>query len=110
MDIQPFNFDDYQDAVARFAVHLPYDKALMHGVLGLGGESGEILEKFKKQIRDGTPVSDDDLDKELGDVLWYIAYLCTIRHLRLGDIALKNYKKLADRQQRGVLGGSGDNR
>ena len=56
-----------------------------------------------------------DLDRagiaaELGDVLWYVAVLADHLDLSLDDIAAANLAKLAGRQQRGVLGGSGDHR
>jgi NTP pyrophosphatase (non-canonical NTP hydrolase) len=53
---------------------------------------------------------EEDLIKELGDVLWYIAALASEMNLSLGWIARKNLEKLADRAKRNVLGGSGDNR
>jgi NTP pyrophosphatase (non-canonical NTP hydrolase) len=47
---------------------------------------------------------------ELGDVLWYIAALSRDLNISLNDVAKMNIEKLADRKERGVLGGSGDNR
>lgn len=85
-----------------------------HRVLGLVGESGEIAEKVKKLLRDqnGDLASLDieDMKKELGDVLWYIATLADFLDIALDDIAETNVAKLASRQQRGALKGSGDNR
>jgi NTP pyrophosphatase (non-canonical NTP hydrolase) len=73
-----------------------------------------VAEKIKKIVRDRDNVVDDkcraELEKELGDVLWYIANLAVELDLDLENIAQKNIKKLADRQERGVLHGSGDNR
>jgi NTP pyrophosphatase (non-canonical NTP hydrolase) len=48
--------------------------------------------------------------RELGDVLWYAAVLANFLDLPLGDVARRNVEKLADRQRRAVLGGSGDDR
>lgn len=113
------NFNDYQQQA--ISTDLSHGKgsevlsvAFMDKVLGLLGESGEIAEKFKKILRDKDgKLTDDDrqeLTKELGDVLWYIALLGHYLDVPFDDIAAKNITKLKDRLARGVLGGSGDNR
>jgi NTP pyrophosphatase (non-canonical NTP hydrolase) len=80
----------------------------------LVGEAGEIAEKVKKLIRDRntdlTQLDRDDMAAELGDVLWYTAVLANFLDLSLDDVARRNVDKLADRQRRAVLGGSGDDR
>ena len=86
----------------------PEDQGLAYTTLGLAGEAGEIANKVKKVIRDGR--STDGISDELGDVLWYLAAVANELGADLGDIANNNLKKLADRQARNVLGGSGDNR
>ena len=82
--------------------------------LGLAGEAGELAEKFKKIIRDNEGMINDDkqkeLAKELGDVLWYVAALCTELGLNMEEVAAANLAKLASRKDRGVIQGSGDNR
>lgn len=83
---------------------------LIENVLGLVGEAGEVAEKIKKQIRDATKVSDDDIVKELGDVLFYTTALANYYNKNLGFVVEVNVKKLDDRQERGVIKGSGDNR
>lgn len=90
------------------------DNEVFHRVLGLVGEAGEIAEKFKKLVRDhGSDLSildRDDMKKELGDVLWYVATLADYLDIPLEDIAQANVAKLASRMQRGKIRGSGDNR
>jgi len=108
------NLNDYQKAALRTAA--PKDKVneIFHLVLGLTGEAGEIAEKAKKIVRDKnsdfSQLDTDDLTKELGDVLWYVAVLADHFAIPLDDVASKNIAKLADRQKRGLIGGSGDNR
>ncbi|MBM5797594.1 MAG: hypothetical protein FJ050_04215 [Cyanobacteria bacterium M_surface_7_m2_040] len=86
----------------------------IYPTLGLCGESGEVADKVKKVIRDRGGVFDDalrdDLKLELGDVLWYVAQLCTELGLSLEDVAVANLEKLASRAARNVIAGSGDRR
>lgn len=108
-------FDEYQEAAIATAKFTDDElKDLMHWVLGVNGEAGEIAEKVKKIIRDKDGVvSDEDkveLAKEIGDVLWYLATLARHLDVSLDDVAAQNLQKLQSRQARGVLGGSGDNR
>lgn len=108
-------FDEYQKrALSTVLSSEDQFKDLLHWVLGINGESGEIAEKVKKIIRDkGGKVSEEDkreLAKEIGDVLWYLAVFAEDLGMSLDDIAQANLAKLQSRKQRGVLGGSGDNR
>ena len=102
--------------------------------LNLVGEVGEFASKVAKAIRkseitiggeaavgiiENHPVVNDDtayhflckeLQKEAGDILWQLSGLCTVMGWNLEDIAQQNLDKLASRQQRNVIDGSGDNR
>jgi NTP pyrophosphatase (non-canonical NTP hydrolase) len=106
--------DDYQRAAMRTARDKEAPDEFMHLVLGLVGEAGEIAEKVKKLVRDDNSdlarLDRDDMAAEIGDVLWYSAVLANFLDLSLNDVAQRNVDKLADRQRRAVLGGSGDQR
>lgn len=65
--------------------------------LGLGGETGEVLEILKKARRDQTSPDLEHLKEELGDVLWYIANLCTSFNFPLEEVIHANVHKLCDR-------------
>jgi NTP pyrophosphatase (non-canonical NTP hydrolase) len=99
-------FNAYQKAARRTAI---YTEPIYYPTLGLCGEAGEVAEKIKKYMRDGV-LNDKEVAKELGDVLWYIANLAEDLGYDLAEIADMNLEKLADRQSRGVIKGSGDNR
>ena len=106
--------DEYQKQSRVTARYPNAGRNFIYPTLGLVGEAGEVAEKIKKVLRDdGGVVTDkkkEGIVKELGDVLWYIAQIATELNLSLEDIALQNLKKLRSRAERGVLGGSGDNR
>jgi len=106
-------FDEYQTKALRTSRQDKNDE-LFHLVLGLVGEAGEIAEKMKKLVRDHNSdeaaIDREDMKKELGDVLWYTAVLADYLGISMEEVASKNIAKLADRQKRGVLKGSGDNR
>lgn len=104
--------NEYQEHALSTAADRTHE--FFHRVLGLVGETGEIAEKVKKLIRDHDSNMDkldrEDMKKELGDVLWYVATLADYLGLSLDDVAAHNVAKLQSRKARGVLGGSGDNR
>lgn len=107
-------FRSYQREAGRTAAYPNIGKNATYPVLGLCGEAGEVAEKVKKVMRDDggefSAAKRQEIAKELGDVLWYCAALATELDLDLGDIAQTNLDKLASRQARGKIGGSGDNR
>lgn len=111
-------FEQYQMATENTAIYPGAGEgnaeALSYVALGLVGEAGEIANKVKKILRDsGGEVSSEvrkELSKEVGDVLWYLTRFADEIGYSMSQIAQQNIDKLASRQERGVLGGSGDNR
>lgn len=107
------DFDTYQAHATETAIY-PDNLKIMYPAMGLAGEVGEVLNKIKKIYRDEQgQLSDakrEELTKEVGDCLWYIAALCTDLDISMGHAAEGNFRKLIDRMNRGVIGGSGDNR
>lgn len=108
-------FDEYQRKALTTAV--AYDDPLIARTIwamGVAGEAGEVIEKWKKIVayKEGqvSKIDLDELAKELGDVVWYIAVLADSLGLSLDKIMDKNINKLADRQKRNVIKGSGNNR
>lgn len=87
---------------------------IVYTALGLAGEAGEIANKVKKIVRDDNGILTEerrlDLLKEAGDTLWYLALVVDELGGKLADIGQANIDKLADRAERGVLTGAGDNR
>ena len=102
-------FDEYQKEASTTDIH-PDDHYILLLAAGLSAEAGEVLSLVYKAYRDGTPAPILQFEAELGDALWYISRIASYLGLSLEEIARSNLHKLHDRQQRGVLGGSGDDR
>jgi NTP pyrophosphatase (non-canonical NTP hydrolase) len=108
------NFNDYQIKSRKTAKYPAIGHALIYPVLGLTNEAGEVAGKVKKIFRDKEGAIGEAertaLKGELGDVLWYLAQVCTELNLSLDEVAEHNLEKLYSRLERGKIGGEGDNR
>lgn|SRR5690554_84560 len=109
--------NEYQTGARTTALY-PEHARIIYPALKLAGEAGEVTEKLGKLMRDegyvpGAKLNEAQtaaLAKELGDVLWYIANLAADLGLSLEEVGAMNLAKLASRKERGVIGGSGDDR
>lgn len=108
------DFDEYQQLSRKTALYPTVGKNFVYPTLGLAGEVGEVVEKVKKTFRDDggrmTESRKEEIKKELGDVLWYLAQISTELKFSFSDVAKGNINKLKSRKERGTLHGSGDNR
>lgn len=76
---------------------------------GLAGETGEVMELLKKELRDGK-WDEENFIKEMGDVIYYWCKVLTYKGIKPSTVLATNITKLEDRKARKVLRGSGDNR
>lgn len=105
--------DQYQEAAKKTAIYPEQGLlgGLVYTILGLTGEAGELANKIKKVLRDGDDTLNvEDLASETADCLWYIAMIADELGVSLDSIAYRNLQKLESRKERGVIGGSGDDR
>lgn len=92
----------YERLVEVFGNNRDIDMAgLLMGCLGLAGESGELLDLFKKWIFHSKPLDEDHAKKELGDVLWYVAEIAHSLGWNLDEIMAMNVDKLKARYPEG---------
>ena len=107
------DLDMYQKVALTTAIY-PREQAIIYPTLGLTGEAGEVANKVKKIIRDGSNSKDEklvsEIKSEIGDCLWYIAILANDFDIKLSDIASTNLEKLANRKKNNTIHGSGDTR
>lgn len=96
------DFNSYQkEAYQAIQCHHDDNKEeVMHWAIGLGEEAGEALSVIKHKYY-GNQYDVEDLVGELGDVLWYIAALCTASNISMEDVAKYNIAKLHHRYPTG---------
>ena len=94
----PMKPNQYQEEAKKFInPELTGNDMLINGVMGLCGESGEVIDLAKKHLAQGHPLSKERMVEELGDVAWYLAELATYLEVTLEEILDKNIEKLSHR-------------
>ncbi len=108
------DFNDYQQRAEKFDLNpqMARDDKIVICSLGIAGEGGEVADHIKKALRGDCSLEEkkEDVLKEMGDVLWYLALLAKAYDTTLEDVARLNINKLASRNERKVMRGSGDYR
>jgi NTP pyrophosphatase (non-canonical NTP hydrolase) len=113
-----YSFQVYDAEVSHLALYPQVGENPIYPALGLVGEAGEVAEKIKKLWRnelktrgaDYSAEQKNEIVKELGDVLWYVAALAREIGSSIEDVARTNSVKLNSRGKRGVINSAGDNR
>ena len=88
---------EYQRLASRTLPEGETATLLTNFCLGLAGESGEMIDHIKKVVFHGHSIDKEYLEKELGDLLWYIAGISSALDLDLSTIGDINIDKLAKR-------------
>ena len=86
----------YQRMAARTSNTEGADK-ICNGCLGLAGETGEVVDLYKKHRFQGHTLDKEKMVEELGDVLWYCAEIASGLGVELGEVARRNVEKLRKR-------------
>ena len=74
---------------------------ILNGCLGLSGEVGEFNDMVKKWIFHEKPLDEEHAQKEIGDVMWYVAMICHSFGWDLDKIMQQNIDKLKARYPEG---------
>lgn len=74
---------------------------LINSVMGLCGESGEVIDLVKKHVSHGHPLNREKLIDELGDVAWYLAECADAIGVTLEEVLTHNIEKLKKRYPEG---------
>lgn len=94
--VNTFDLNVYQRMAARTSNTDGADK-ICNGCLGLAGETGEVVDLYKKHRFQGHELDKEKMVEELGDVLWYVAEIASGLGVELGEVARRNVEKLRKR-------------
>ena len=90
--------NDFTNSVLRTArLELSKDHQLNNILFGLAGETGEVIDCYKKQLFQDHPVNLDKIKNEVGDVLYYLFWLAHHQGFTIEECMLKNKEKLEKR-------------
>lgn len=94
--------NEYQkEAMESLNPSLNNDEVLLNGVMGLCGESGEVIDILKKHLSQGHELNKDKMIEELGDVAWYLAETAYALGVDLDTVLNNNLVKLQKRYPEG---------
>lgn len=93
--------NEYQFLAARTINYDLTDKEKeMHALHGMASEIGELHDLYQKEYQ-GHEMDPRHAQKELGDLLWFIAEYCTANGWSLEDVMELNIEKLRARYPEG---------
>ena len=101
------NMNHYQMEASRTLIDGPdqtytdHEIMLVWNALGLAGEAGEVADTIKKAVFHQHGIDRSVIIKELGDVLWYVAALCTKLDVSMSEVMERNIEKLHKRYPAG---------
>ena len=90
---------EYQEVLER--IKEGKNSRLLHGVLGISGESGELLDSVKKTIIYGKELDLTNIKEEVGDILWYISLILSAIDSSFDEVMQLNQDKLNKRYPNG---------
>lgn len=102
---------EYQEKAHRtINEDLSFREQLSNMCMGLAGESGEVIDCFKKYMYQGHNLNYCKILEELGDALWYLTNLASLLNISLEEIMEENIKKLEKRYPNGFNSNNSINR
>ena len=83
---------------------------VMHAVLGITSEAGEIADAVKKWVAYGREIDKVNLLEEMGDLVHFITMMCVAQGFTLEQVVMANVNKLKERYPEGFSEQSALNR
>lgn len=88
-------FREYQrDAYTNLKKHKDTKDEILDYCISLSEEVGELNSLIKHHYYGGEYLDEENVAKEVGDVLWYLNSLCSILNINIDTVAQLNIEKL----------------
>jgi hypothetical protein len=71
---------------------------LLHGILGLATETGELVDAFAQPLSEGRDFDFVNIGEEVGDAQWYEARILETVKKTFEQVQMANLKKLLDKE------------
>ena len=92
------DFKEYQEKAGRTRnFRIGEHAEAVNYALGMVCEAGEVGDLFKKWAFHNHDFDRDEIIKEIGDTMWYMANLCNVFDIPMEEVAKKNIAKLKKR-------------
>lgn len=86
---------EYQKEASRtFLSKGNHELDVLHCLVGLQTELGELSDPFKKGIYYGKPIDKTNVAEEMADAMWYLVNLARIENIDLEKALINNINKL----------------
>ena len=96
------NLNEYQKQAMQTAIYPDIGNNVVYPVLGLLCETGELIDKIKKIMRDGpgelTSKRQLGYMKEIGDICWYVSVLLKELGIEFADVMYGDAETLGELQ------------
>ena len=89
--------DQYEDFYDRLGQGYYSNIQMLHAVLGIAGETGEVVECVKKSLLYGKELDKQHVKEEVGDALWYFSLLLHSIGSSFDEVMQMNHDKLEKR-------------
>lgn len=88
-------FNEYQ-SLANRTLH-GNEQVLTNCALGLASEAGQVLEVIRNYTFENHQMDQEELIKEMGDVLWYLSQIAEWANIPFEEVAKQNIGMLQQR-------------
>jgi NTP pyrophosphatase (non-canonical NTP hydrolase) len=95
--MKPLTIDEFANRAAAELIGEYGSRAMECALYGLAGESGEVVDEFKKVEFSGKPYSKEKVIEKVSDTLWYLLAVAAIMDITVDQLIEYNQQKLAKR-------------